>query len=85
MYLAFRHYNCTGQYILRLDDVFAYKKGTADPTGIDHLKTNGSGTVAHNEYYSLSGEKLNVPGQGVTIVRTTYTDGSVKTYKMIMK
>lgn len=85
VYLAFRHYNCTGQYILRLDDVFAYKKGTADPTGIDHLKTNGSGTVAHNEYYSLSGEKLNVPGQGVTIVRTTYTDGSVKTYKMIMK
>jgi hypothetical protein len=85
VYLAFRHYDCTGQYILRLDDVFAFEKGTADPTGISYLKTDENNKVARNEYYNLSGERLNAPIQGVNIVRSTYPDGTVRTHKVLLK
>ena len=83
VHLAFRHYDCTGQYILRLDDVFIFEKGKADPTGITAAAAGSA--PARVEYYSLGGERLSAPARGVTIVRTTMADGTVTTRKMITK
>ena len=41
-------------------------------------------SVAQIEYYNLAGQKLAVLAQGVTIVVTTYTDGSRTTQKIVL-
>lgn len=37
------------------------------------------------EYFDLSGRRLSAPAEGVGVVRTTYSDGSVKSIKQISK
>lgn len=41
-------------------------------------------SVSQIEYYNLAGQKLAEPAQGVTIVVTTYTDGSRSVQKVIL-
>lgn len=41
-------------------------------------------SVAHIDYYNLAGLKQAEPAKGVTIIVTTYTDGSSSTQKVIM-
>lgn len=80
--VAFRHHNCTGNYLIRLDDVFVWKKDAF--TGI----TSAKGTdkrVARQEYFDLTGKRLAAPTSGINIVRTIYADGSCSTTKALRK
>ena len=45
--------------------------------------SNGK-SVAHIDYYNLAGQKQAEPAKGVTIIVTTYSDGSRSTQKVIM-
>jgi hypothetical protein len=49
---------------------------------INEISTNKS--IALIEYYNLAGQKLAEPVRGMTIVVTTYTDGSQSTQKVIL-
>lgn len=78
IHLAFRHHNCSGQYLLILDDIFVYNKGF-DPTGINSVKNTTGNEGA--SYYTIGGVRLNAPAQGVNIIRKA--DGT--TQKVLVK
>ncbi|MGI6222226.1 MAG: choice-of-anchor J domain-containing protein [Prevotella sp.] len=82
--LAFRHYDCTGQYILRLDDVFVKTNDRYNTDGINTVKTQ-NGNVVSRSFYDLNGRKLSSPVKGINIVKSVYSDGTVKTQKLIVK
>lgn len=82
--LVFRHHDCTGQYILRLDDVFVKTYSRYATDGISLVKTDG-GNVVSRCFYDLNGRLLGNPVKGVNIVKTVYTNGTVKTQKMIVR
>ena len=85
IYLAFRHYDCTGQYILRLDDVFIYTNESV-LTGIKNTTTGTENAkIERQEIFDLSGAKLTKLNKGINIIRTYYSDGSVKASKFINK
>lgn len=80
--VAFRHHDCTGNYLIRLDDVFVWKK--AAYAGIQTAKTADK-RVARQEYFDLTGKRIAAPKSGVNIVRTIYADGSCSTTKAFRK
>lgn len=87
VYLCFRHHDCTGNYLMRLDDVFVYtnEKWSAI-TGIHSATDENAGKrVMRQEYYSVSGERLSAPAKGINIVRTIYDDGTCKSSKVLRK
>lgn len=84
VYLLFRHHDCTGQYILRLDDVFVYNKGS-EPTAIGGVVSEGNGEIVSQKFYNASGVKLDRMQKGLNIVSTYYSDGTVKTEKIFNK
>ena len=78
---------------------FLYRKVYPDPEGLDRFRlrdltlklTDVSGinsvsegkTIVNKEIFSASGEKLNTLGNGVNIVRDTYSDGTTATRKVM--
>ena len=50
----------------------------------DGIKVKTTAPVS-TEFYDLQGRRLNNPTLGLTIMKVTYTDGSVKTIKYIAK
>lgn len=76
--IGFRHHDCTGQYILRLDDVNVMKN-SAD--GISSVINNVPGNAA--EYYSVDGRKMNSLSKGLNIIRTQREDGTVVVRKVM--
>lgn len=76
--LCFRHHDCNGQYLFRLDDVFV----TMDqlPVGVSAISDNAKQQV---EVYAVDGRKLNAATEGLNIVRTRQADGSVKAVKVM--
>ena len=87
VYLAFRHHDCTGQYILKLDDVFVYtsEKWNDITTGINATASGSSADVVSREYFNAAGQRVDRPVNGINIVRQTMKDGSVKSVKFMMK
>ena len=87
VYLAFRHHDCTGQYILKLDDVFVYtsEKWNDITTGINATANGSSSDVVSREYFNAAGQRVDRPVNGINIVRQTMKDGSVKSVKFMMK
>ncbi len=83
IYLVFRHHDCEGQYVLRLDDVFIYTNDKFNELGISTV--SHSRNVVAEEYYNIDGMRLSAPAKGVNIIRTTQKDGTVKTQKVIIK
>lgn len=88
--VAFRHHNCTGCFLMKLDDVFIWTmdKWNNSATGINTVSTsdgNKDKAVLRQEYFNLAGKRLSAPAQGVTIVRTVYADGTCTTSKTIRK
>lgn len=82
--LAFRHYDCTGQYILRLDDVFVRTNARYTADGIQGLTSDSQhGGIKRQEFYTVAGERISTPAKGVNIVRTYYSDGTMKSFKYI--
>ena len=82
VHAAFRHHDCTAFYMVKIDDVFVYLD---DPTGVEDVTDAERGSVTGREYYSIDGRRLQAPGDGVTIVRARYSDGTSKTTKIIRK
>lgn len=82
--ILFRHHDCEGQYVLKLDDIFVYtneKWGTI--TGVDSIDSDAD--VVSTEIYDLNGMRTSRLAKGVNIVRTTLSDGTVKTHKIFVK
>ena len=55
---------------------------TANTTGIDEVEL---GEVAGREFFNAAGVAVDAPVQGITIVKTTYTNGVVKVSKVFVK
>ena len=83
IYLVYRHHDCEGQYVLRLDDVFVYTNEKFDELGISMAPAMED--VASQEYFNIDGVRQNGPTSGVNIIRSTMKDGSVKIQKVILK
>lgn len=81
IYLVFRHHDCTGQYVLRLDDLFVVTND--HPLGIGALA--GDKNIISSEYYTIDGKRVENLVKGVNIVRSETKDGSVKVQKIIIK
>lgn len=75
--VAFRHHDCEGKWIIKLDDVIVFD----GVTGIN--LTNASKEVVRMEYYSIDGIRVVTPENGIYLVKTVYTDGTSTTRKAI--
>lgn len=82
--LLFRHHDCSGEYVLKLDDVFVY---TADKwnelSGVTEILT-GAEKVS-TEIYDVAGVRHNTYVTGINIVTDTYADGRKVTRKVVIK
>lgn len=84
--ILFRHHDCTGQWLLKLDDVFVWTMDKwGNTTGVKTAITDGNSKVSSQELFDVAGRRINTPQKGVNIIRTTYADGTVKTTKFIKK
>lgn len=83
--LAFRHHDCTAQYLLLIDDAFVFTmdKWNGVTTGVNAM-TNNSEAVSR-EFFNAAGQRVNRPVNGINIVRQTMKDGSVKAVKLMVK
>lgn len=81
IYVGFRHHDCIGRDIVKIDDLIIYK-GIKD--SVAENMTDGKQVVAQ-EYYSVSGMKLEAPVKGLNIMRTVYDDGTAKTVKLFVE
>lgn len=79
VYLTFRHHNCSGQYLLMLDDIFVYEKGF-DPAAINDV-SNADMKSGVAGYYTVDGQYLSAPQKGVNIVK--YNSGATR--KVVVK
>jgi len=78
IHVAFRHHDCTGMYLMKLDDVIVYR-------GTDKVISNFSDAdILNQEYYTLDGLRISQPdSDGIYIVKTNYLDGSSKVTKIV--
>ena len=44
-----------------------------------------AGDIVRTEIYTVNGARVNTMGKGVNIIRRTYANGAVKTYKVIAR
>lgn len=79
VHVAFRHHDSEGKYMVKVDDV-----------SVRVNEENGIGNVAtelravRTEYFGIDGRRLQRPlTDGITVVRTTYTDGTVRSRKVV--
>ena len=59
----------------------AFTIGINNPTAINELSSGKE--IANIEYFNLAGQKMSEPANGITIVVTTYTDGTRTSSKVI--
>ena len=76
--ICFRHHDCNGQYILRLDDVNVKRYNT---NGISNLTKNVPGNSVR--YFSVDGRQTNSLHKGINIVRSQKEDGTVVVRKVL--
>lgn len=79
--ISFRHHDCTGQYILRLDDVNVMTNGAYN--AISNVKANVPGNTV--QYFNLGGQKTNGLSHGINIVRTQDENGNAVVRKVMRK
>ena len=75
IYIAFRHHECSGQYLLMIDDINVYQHGYEPSSGIDGVSTKDGSNKVKN-IYSLDGQQRDKLQRGVNVVRTG--DGSTR-------
>lgn len=61
------------------------EKSGDDDDDTTSIKDAQSQEVAYTEYYTLNGARVSAPVRGMNIVRTVFTDGSVKTNKIVRR
>ena len=84
VYLVFRHHDCTGQYVLRLDDLFVLTNEKYNELGISSALGSGKNVISR-EYYTIDGMRTATPAKGISVIREGMEDGSVKVQKVIIK
>ncbi len=77
--LLFRHHDCNGQYIIRLDDVNIVS--VKQPDAIRSIEAVEAANAA--QIYTIDGRKANGMVNGVNIVRRNNADGSVSVQKVM--
>lgn len=80
--VVFRHHDCDGQYVLKIDDIFVFDMSRW--TGVNEVMSD-RGEAVSTEIFDINGIRLQGLGEGVNIVRITYADGTVKTSKIFVK
>jgi hypothetical protein len=55
------------------------------PTAINGVQSDANVSVATRQFFNAAGVELAQPGRGVTIVRETLSDGTVRSHKVIRK
>lgn len=81
--ICFRHHNCMGQYVLKLDDIFVFTRdGWA--SGIKPAASPTAKPVAQ-EIYNAAGVRVATLARGLNIVKVYYDDGTVRTNKILRK
>ncbi len=79
-----RHHDCNGQYVLKVDDIFIYEmEKWSNGSGINSAEN--SHDAVSTEIFDINGNRNRGLAKGINIIRTTYSDGSVKTSKFIVK
>lgn len=76
-YFCFDNLGATGTETVRKE----YVEPSGDPTAISGIMAS----VVDTEYYTIAGQRISAPQNGVTIVKQILSDGSVKTFKQISK
>lgn len=66
-----------------IKEVFLSNDGKT-PVHIEQAAEEGL-TVVSETYYTLSGQKVSEPFRGMNIVRQTFSDGSVRSVKRLIK
>lgn len=59
----------------------AFAIGVNNATGVNNLTADKS--IDHVDYFNLAGQRLDRPENGVTLIVTTYTDGTRSTSKVV--
>lgn len=80
-----RHHDCNGQYVLKIDDIFIYDMDKWDSMNSGVNNVEGALKAVSTETFDLNGIRTRGLVKGVNIIRTTYSDGTVKTSKFIVK
>ena len=81
--VAFRHHDCSGEYVLKLDDVFVYTMDRwYDLSSV--LGVGADSNVVRTEIYDINGIRLNAPTVGINIVTKVYNDGRRETRKVFV-
>ena len=79
-----RHHDCNGQYVLKVDDIFIYNmEKWGNGSGVSTAES--AKDAVSTEIFDINGSRTRGLAKGVNIIRTTYSDGSVKTSKFIVK
>lgn len=87
VHLCFRHHDCEGQFVLKLDDIFVYTmdKWSEMSGGSKVVDIITDGDIAKTEIYNVNGIRLRSLEDGINIVKVTYKDGRVATRKITVK
>lgn len=80
--VAFRHHDCKGQYVLKLDDIMVY---TNDYSAAINSTPKADAKVTRQEIYNMKGVKTSSLSRGINLIRKYYDDGTVKTTKILRK
>lgn len=82
--ILFRHHDCSGQYVLKVDDIFVFTNDRWDiETGVESITGNKAELVS-TEIYDINGIRVRGLQKGINIIRKTYSDGTVKSSKLIV-
>lgn len=79
-----RHHDCNGQYVLKVDDIFIYTmEKWGNTSGVN--SADSALDAVSTETFDINGVRTRGLVKGINVLRTTCTDGTVKTSKLIVK
>ena len=71
-----------GCFLLAAAEVYQLGDVDLNPTSSIYSATNDTQLIS-TRYYSIDGRPLSTPGEGITIIKNIYSDGTVQTGKSI--
>lgn len=84
--VAFRHHDCKGQYVLKIDDILIFDGQYTDGIQKVPAVSDETGkTVVRQEIYDMTGRQTSTLSRGINLIRKHYADGTVQTFKIFRK